>query len=271
MRIPEDMERRRPVVRRSGWRTIARWGCLPAAGCLLAGLAAGLGTASADSGPSGTSADSGAPGNGLSYTLGQWSGYVLKGGSYQAANAMFLVPNGVCTQGPSEDGPATTYWVGLQDDATIAQAGLYAECIGGQPDYFTWTADASGHPTPVPQPVQPGDELAVSIYCPAGGNTCTQQLQDVTQNWAQSFNLSVPDGFSANIAAVASESQDGGIYSDAVMVEGANVDTEPIGQYYPEADVQDPSIYGGTATLDPSPLDTTGMNFSFVWNGYTGS
>jgi hypothetical protein len=53
-------------------------------------------------------------------------------------------------------------------------------------------------------------------------------------------------------------------------VTNATMNGAPIGQTKPEADEQTPSIYGGTAGFDPTPLDATGMNFDFYWNGANG-
>jgi hypothetical protein len=247
-------------VRRPGWRTIMRWGRWPVVACLLASLGAGI--ANADN---------------ASVTTSYWSGYVLpSGGPYQTVGATFVVPDGVCTQGSSESGPATAYWVGVgsYSATTIAQAGFKLNCDGGHPNYFAWVADATGYYTPMAQPVQPGDQLTVNISCPYGGNICTQDLQDVTQNWQQSSDLGVPDGFSADYAAVAAENYNGGTYSGAVLVSGATVNGAPIGQYGPQAWQQPASGSGSlgfTGSLVPSPLDTTGEDFSFVWNGYPGS
>jgi hypothetical protein len=235
-----------------------RWGRWPVIACLVpAGLGAGI--ANADD---------------TSVTTGQYSGYVISsGGPYQSASATFTVPDGVCTQGPSESGPGTLYSVGLQDTVAIVEAGFALNCNGGQPNYYAWTADASGVTSALSQPLQSGDQLTVSISCAADGDTCTQNLQDVTQNWQQSFDLLVP-GFSAGWAGVYALNYDGGAYSDAVMVSGATVNGAPLGQYGPEANQQPPSgsgSFGFTGSLVPSAIETTGEDFSLVWNGYPGS
>jgi Peptidase A4 family len=270
-------------VRRPGWRTIVRWGRWPVIACLLASLGAGI--ASADTGVGQTApVASVATGRGLIVPVttctisncSTWSGYVAEGGSYQAVNAIFTVPAGFCTQGPSESGPDTAYWVGLEGPAdgaaAIAQAGFSLICINGQPTYYAWTANGNGKANPpLTEPVEPGDQVAVSIFCPGSG-TCTQQLQDVTQNWDQTFSLPMPAGFSTGtMAAVAAESFHGGINSTPVQVTDANVDITPIGQVGAEAMEENPSMYGGTAALVPSPLDPNGMNFMFAYNNSTGS
>jgi hypothetical protein len=256
-----------------GWRTIVRWGSWPLIVCLLASLGAGV--ASADSAPPGSAGAGAATASGSSYTTGAWSGYVAQGGSYQAVNAIFTVPTGSCTQGPSESMPYTAYWAGLQGPTDffqywIVQAGFSVSCQGGHAVYGAWTANTFGMPTPVTEPVAPGDQLAVSVFC-LGNGSCTLELQDITQNWDNNITISTPAGFSALLAAVAGESHNGGINSTPVQVIDANVDTTPIGQVGAQANLQNPSLYGGTAVLVPSALDPTGMNFQFAWDGNPGS
>jgi hypothetical protein len=275
-------------AQRPGWRTIVRWGRGPVIACLLVSF--GTGIANADTGqatPRGVATGQGlvpaATGRTalvpvaactISFCDG-WSGYRADGGYYQGVNAIFTVPTGFCTQGPSESGPGTGYWAGLEGPTDwapvwIIQAGFQLNCQDGQPTYGAWTADYLGVATPVTEPVEPGDQVAVSIFCPGAG-TCTQQLQDVTQNWDQTFSVDAPAGFSANTAAVAAESTDGGITSTPVTVTDANVDITPIGQVGAQATEQNPGLYDGAAALVPSPLDPTGMNFTLAYDNSTGS
>ena len=246
------------MTRGRGWDGVLRWGRLPAAACLLAGagLVAGSGAAGADS-----------------FTPGAWSGYVLKSGSYWWVNATFTVPTGSCTQGPGESGPGTSDWVGIQGsiggNAAIIQTGFIVECEGGQPTYTGWHADMTGTPTTTPEPMQPGDQVVAAVVC--SGSTCTQELQDVTQNWTDNLPVSVPDGWTGDVAAVASESQAGGISTGPVPVTLVTVNWNALGQYSPEADEQVPGNFNGTASVDPSPIDASGMNFDFAWNGNPGS
>jgi hypothetical protein len=49
-----------------------------------------------------------------------------------AGQAAVAGATGVCTQGPTENGPQTAYWVGLNDSSLdlIAQAGFAVNCDG---------------------------------------------------------------------------------------------------------------------------------------------
>jgi hypothetical protein len=95
----------------------------------------------------------------------------------------------------------------------------------------------------------------------------TMLLWDLSQPWAELSYATSPPYSSDYNTAVGAESFDGGAYFDPVTVTYAEIDQVPIGQYNPNADEQPPSIYNGTAGLDPSPLDASGMDFSFYWNG----
>jgi hypothetical protein len=112
------------------------------------------------------------------------------------------------------------------------------------------------------QPVQPGDQLTVNIACPVGGDTCMQDLQDIGQNWQQSFDLPVPDGFSGAVAAVAAEKYNGGVYPAAVMVSGATVDGAPLGQYGPEPNQQPPAA----AAASGLPGVWHGRDLGAIWS-----
>jgi Clostridial hydrophobic W len=73
------------------------------------------------------------------------------------------------------------------------------------------------------------------------------------------------------IAAIAGESNGGGVTTGPAQVTNAMVNFTPIGQENPEPDEQNPASYGGISGLDPSALDPTGTAFEFNWNGSTGS
>jgi hypothetical protein len=91
---------------------------------------------------------------------------------------------------------------------------------------------------------------------------------DLSQVWTEiRYATLAADSSSYFWTAVGAESFHGGAYFDPVTVTYAEVDQAPIGQYNPEADEEQPSLYDGTAGLDPSQLDASGMDFSFYWNG----
>jgi hypothetical protein len=233
-----------------------RWAVVPAA-CLaaVAGavLVAGTGTARA-----------------ATFDPGAWSGYVAKGGPYTSVAADFTVPVGVCASG--QNGNGTAYWVGIQGtndgSAVIVQTGFALICANGQPVYEAVHATLQGGELVLPETVDPGDQIDEAVSC--SGTTCWQDLRDVTQNWTDNISDQVENGFSGNIAAVAGESDNGGLPSSATVVTNATVDGAPIGQADPEADQQTLSNYNGTEGLDPTPLDSTGTAFDFYWNGANG-
>ena len=201
-------------------------------------------------------------------TTAFWSGYEAYSGSFYEVSADFIVPGATCSQGPGETGPYTGFWVGFQGVSVIVQTGFQVACISGQPVYSGWHADLTGRPTLISQPMQPGDQVDANVGCLFG--LCEQTVQDVTQNWSSTtaFELPDPSGF---LAAVAAESGDGGVTTGPVQVTNAMMNGAPIGQFDPEAIQEDPADYGGTAGLDPTPLDLTGTVFQFYWNGNTGS
>jgi hypothetical protein len=210
-------------------------------------------------------------------TVGQWSAQIAQGGPFFQVTADFTVPAPNCP--PASPGvPATgaglgvapggsqrtDYWVGLQSLAVsaIIQAGFLVNCSAGSPSYAAITSDTSGNFTNLQGPVQAFDSIGLDINC-AGG--CVANINDMTQGWTQAVPFFVPAGFSATIAAVGSESFSGGVPSSPVIVDNATVNGQPLGQASPQAMIEDPSIYGGTADLVPNPLDPSGENFSFAW------
>jgi hypothetical protein len=233
-----------------------RWAVVPAA-CLaaVAGavLVAGTGTARA-----------------ATFDPGAWSGYVAKGGPYTSVAADFIVPVGLCPAGST--GPGTGSWVGIQGtndgSAAIVQTGYTVSCANGQPEYLVSHNNLQGVGTTLTENVQAGDQIDEAVSC--SGSTCWEDLKDVTQNWTNNASVQVENGFSGYVAAVASESFDGGAISSATVVTNATVDGAPIGQADPEADQQTLSNYNGTEGLDPTPLDSTGTAFDFYWNGANG-
>jgi hypothetical protein len=253
--------RQRGAVHPRGRAAVLRWACVTAAASLLGGVglvaAAGAGAAPADA-----------------LTTGGWSGYLVSGGTYSLVSASFVVPQGFCTQGPGESGQSTYYWVGLEDDpgaiasSSIVQTGFALGCGQGQPAYEAFTASLTGSPTGVSQAVEPGDTVFAEVGC--GSGSCVEYLDDATQNWFDSVPVAV-NGFSANLAAVAAESFNGGINNSVVPVTQAEVDFAPLGAFSPQADEENPGNYGGTAGLEPSALDPTGENFDFEWDGSPGS
>lgn len=213
-----------------------------------------------------------------SSTRGAWSGYVLKdhsgsaGGPYSSVGADFRVPQATCTQGQGEIRRSTGFWVGIQGaGGAIVQTGFEARCNKGQPGYIAWHAHIHGRVWYLPLAMQAGDYVYASVTCQS--RTCSQTVQDVTQNWEDVYRLEVPRGaFPGGIAAVAGESSPGGpVTTTPAHVTNAIVNSKPIGHLRPEADEQNPAHFGGTAGLDPTQLDPGGTSFNFQWNGNPGS
>lgn len=202
---------------------------------------------------------------------GSWSDYAITGGAggpFFSVSAQFEVPVAVCE--PGNNSSWTAYWVGLQSSVgggTIEQTGFYIPCFGGQVDYMGVHAGLKGGLIGIPEPMQPGDQVKASVSCSL--NTCQQTVQDVTQNnWISTLVTNVPAGFSGNVyAAVAAESQHGGVNSTPVLVTNALVNSQPIGQFHPGADEQSLAAADGPVSIVPSPLDPTGTSFDFSWTG----
>jgi hypothetical protein len=243
----------------TGGRTrtgVLRWTRVGAVMALLAvtGLAAAASTGTAK-------ADGAQPGP-------IWSGYVSFATPFSSASADFIVPGATCSQGPGENGPTTGFWVGIEGTSGIVQTGFQVECTSGQPFYSGWHAGLTGTIALIRQPMQAGDQVDASVECLWG--VCDETVQDVTQNWSDTSSLEASDPGSIT-AAVAAESRDGGVTIGPVQVTNAMMNGTPIGQLNPVFQEQDPAIYGGTAFLDPTPLDPTGTAFQFYWNGNPGS
>lgn len=248
----------RRVTRRRGRAGVLRWAAATAAVFLLAiagltGTAHAVGTAHA-----------------ASFGSGSASGYILNGGGpYWSVHAVFTVPLGICS--PGENGPGTLYWVTLQGAGELVQAGIGLGCAGGKPQYDAWHVkpNLAGGALPIAQPVQPGDRVAARVIC--RGSACLEHLNDETKHWTANFPMQLPAGYTANLAAVGAESYNGGMPSGHVQVTGARVNFLPISHFDPSAWQEPPGLYGGTAALDPSPLDLRGEDFYFYWNGNPGS
>nr|WP_096302349.1 G1 family glutamic endopeptidase [Jatrophihabitans sp. GAS493] len=170
---------------------------------------------------------------------------------------------------------ANAYWVGIQGDnggggaAAIVQTGFGLGCNDGQPEYYALHADSVGNWIFSPEPVRPGDLIHASVSCDTS-DICWEDLVNETQNWWNNTTVQVPGGFSTYVAAVAAESYNGGINDFPVQVSNARINGVPIAWSAPQANEETPSLYGGTAGIDPSPLDSTGMGFYFYWNGVPG-
>jgi hypothetical protein len=238
------------------WPGVVRWTRVGAVTGLLAaaGLAAAAspGTAQADTqlGPA-------------------WSGYVSFSQPFSSVSADFTVPGATCSKGPGETGPSTLFWVGMQGSSNqIVQTGFEVECINGTSAYGGFHTDLTGTTSIIGQHMQAGDQVHAAVACLLG--VCDETVQDVTQNWSDTSSLQASDPGST-LAAVAAESNDGGVTTDQVQVTNAMMNGVPIGQLNPQAETQNPAIYNGLAFLDPFPLDPSGTAFYFFWNGNPGS
>lgn len=232
---------------------LLRWARIPVVAGLLASaaLAAGAGAGTA------RAADSLSTG-----TL--WSGYVTTQGQFSSASADFTVPGAICL--PGGDG-YIYYWAGFQADGGIVQDGFKVSCQQGQQVNQGWyTENGSDTPIFINQPMDVNDLVSVSAICLFG--VCTQTVQDVTQNWSDTTFFVEPANFGAGfIAAIAAEAYWGGVETGPVQVTNATFNGTPIGQFNPQAEEQSLAGSGAAAGLDPAPLDPTGTDFAFYWNG----
>ncbi len=201
-----------------------------------------------------------------------WSGYVVPGGAGSEVAATFTVPMVPTVYCESvQNGAKTYFWAGIESkdsngNLTIVQAGIEYRCLNGQPYYSAfWVPDAysGGVAVSLPDPVQPYDRITVGVYEIGGGYWVV--LDDAVQNWSAANYVS-DSAASAVYTAVAAESFNGGAYFDPVAVTGAQVNWAPLGQSNPQPWEQNPSIYHGSAGLDPSGLDASGQDFNFYWN-----
>ncbi len=205
---------------------------------------------------------------------GAWSGYVVKSGTSSDVSAKFTVPAALCPTGLT--GPQTSFWAGIQSwgsngASTLVQDGISLFCANGQPSYWAWmVADAysDGRPVILLDPVQPNDVIMAFVYTDSVGNY-TLVVADQAENWLE-YRQTTGNPPSNDYAAVGAESFDGGVNFSPVAVTNAEVNNAPIGQSHYEADEQGPSIYNGTAGLDPSALDAAGQDFNFYWNAPPG-
>ncbi len=206
-----------------------------------------------------------------------WSAYAVRyqtngnNGNNFEASAFFTVPTAICSPGENAE---TAFWVGVENPITplsIVQDGFLVSCASGQPSYQAFylpSAWSDGVPQYLPNTVQAGDDIFAYVYTDPVGNYY-ELVTDVTQNW--DYLTQIPGSPPVyDVAAVGAESFNGGVNFAPVAVTDAQVNDAPIGQSNPEADEQTPSIYSGTAGLDPTPLDASQMDFSFQWNGTPG-
>jgi hypothetical protein len=191
---------------------------------------------------------------------------VAQGGPFTSAAGDFTVPVGVCSSGQNENG--TAYWVGIQGPTALIQTGFNVVCKNGQPTYQALHSTPQSLFLPLTETVLPGDQIDEAVSC--SGSTCSEDLDDVTQNWTSDASYQVIAGYSGNFAAVVGESNNGGATSSATVVTGATVDGAPIGQSDAEADQETLSNYDGAYGLDPTPLNSTGEDFDLFWDGAGG-
>jgi hypothetical protein len=207
-----------------------------------------------------------------------WSGYVIGSGDNWEVAADFTVPTLVCQSW--QNGPGSFFWAGIQSTEgansggssgisgliTIVQDGIKVWCLNGQPQYQAWVVQDPEGPriSILPNPVQPNDTIFANVV--ESGGQYWQYVDDETQNWTV---LESVTGIAAsnNTAAVAAESFDGGAYFYPVAVTGAQVNGLPLARSNPGPQEQNPRYYNGTAGLDPGPLDASGQDFNFSWNG----
>jgi hypothetical protein len=213
-------------------------------------------------------------------SCGAWSGYDAQNVSTQIVSAQFEVPDVSCGNLDGFEG----FWAGVQGTATngavaIVQPGVQAVCVNGQPTYSAFTVapgptanDSSpGYPTPLQEPVQPGDLLWLAAVRWGGPGDWVQLIWNETENWVQDIPVS-GGPVTVSDTAVAGESALGGVISGTTAVTNAQINFAPIGQYNPQASVQNPASYyqgppGGIlpSALLPTPLDSSGQNFSIGW------
>jgi len=229
-----------------------------------------------------------------------WSGWLTTAPNVTQISASFLIPQNACANSPG----GTTFWVGIDGPSptdpsvgAIAQAGFQINCSGGVASFPIWFANAQGGetfvgPEPAGQnqgltgetgidtgdPVQPGDTVAVQIFSAGTTESAAEngdiiisgnyvmEISDTARSW--SFSQNISDGpATSSYSAVAAESTAPDSFSGPLQVSEATVNGGPIGGASPQLNVQDSSAYGnGPASLVPSPLDSSGENFSFQWS-----
>jgi Peptidase A4 family len=270
---------RRPSTRRRAGRALAVAAVSAAAAALATAAIVPMPTASPSPARAQLTACPGAvPDAAPGASCGVWSGWVTPSDtSIREVGATFQVPDATCPRA----GALQYFWVGVQGwplgGGGIAQAGVEISCRAGWPSsplYSVWTGISSGDIVPRDLPVQPGDSITVDAFqleLPGGPpGSWYFMLEDANQNWMHYFALYGIGPVIGGIAAVAAESDAGGLIDGPVSVTNAQVNFSPLGQYAPHPSVQDPSIYQvcggqGSMALVPSALDTSGQNFLFLW------
>ena len=212
-----------------------------------------------------------------SFAIGMTSGYTVSQVNAWEATMTFVVPTQVSCQ-PSQACTVNIFWVGIYGTnssgaVAIAQDGIGISCANGRPTFFPWmNTDAAVNAQFVPSsdPVMPGDTITAEVWANDPDGDYVMEVNDSAQAW-----VSFGDIFNGPVgqasASYSAESYDGGVQFPPVPVTNAEINGSPIGQYNLQAWEEAPSLYGGTAGLDPTPLDASGSAFTFAWNGPVGS
>lgn len=138
-----------------------------------------------------------------------WSGFATYSDHFRFVTATYTVPSLNCAVSP--DGSYDSEWVGLDGytNSTVEQAGNYAYCSGGTPNYFAFyemfpsaSVDFSG--------VSPGDSITASVYF--NGSQWVLTVADNTTGSGFSVAQSCPSGSTCRNtnAEIVSEVPNGG-------------------------------------------------------------
>ncbi len=143
-----------------------------------------------------------------------WSGYVAVGSVFKTIRAHWVQPGAQCF-GRSSGETSSSFWVGLggelRSSYKLEQTGTEADCLSnGTPEYFAWYEVWPAQNVAIDFAIFPGDKISASVGL--GPESVTFVLTDVTrhEHFARSFQISEPDGTSAEwIAEAPSYSENG--------------------------------------------------------------
>jgi hypothetical protein len=159
-----------------------------------------------------------------------WAGFVTSGTNFRYIQATWLVPRVNCRKTPGTTRlPALgADWVGIdgfnQNNPTVEQDGITAQCVDGVPSYLVWYEMFPKPPVNMAVNINPGDEIVADVFYDHVKHKYRLDLRDVNNGERFSVSQRCPNRHCQNVSAeVITESP----------AESASTNTK----YYPLADI----------------------------------